>query len=175
MDQEPWAFREQWYLIHTNPRQEDRAELNLRAWGVKTINPKLRETRPNPYSVTLTYVTKPLFPGYIFASFAFEKLYHKVRYTRGVHSLVCFGDEPTPVDDDIIEIIQERIDMTGFVKVNDQLKPGDRVAVKEGPLKNFIGVFERKAKDSDRVMILLQTVGYQAHYEIDVGLLEKIR
>lgn len=30
----------QWYVVHTNPKQEDRAYSNLRCWGVETLHPK---------------------------------------------------------------------------------------------------------------------------------------
>jgi hypothetical protein len=46
--------------------------------------------------------------------------------------------------------------------------------VKDGPLKNFAGIFEREMKDVDRIRILLETVSYQAHIEIDRDMVKKV-
>lgn len=45
--------------------------------------------------------------------------------------------------------------------------------VKDGPLKNFAGVFERGMKDSDRIRILLEAMSYQAHVEIERDMVKK--
>src|ERR1044072_7426163 len=96
----------QWYVIHTNPKQEDRAECNLRAWQVETFNPKIRTCRRNEFTGEPVYSVKPLFPRYFFARFKVNELFHKVRFTRGVHDVVSFGDYPTAVHDDMIAIIK---------------------------------------------------------------------
>jgi len=109
-----------------HPKQEDRAEDNLKAWSVETFNPKLRERRYNQYTGTPTYVKKSLFPRYLFARFNASDLLHKVHFTRGIHSVVSFGNGPTSVDDKIIDIIQLRVGEDGFVKIGDKLKYGDK-------------------------------------------------
>jgi transcriptional antiterminator RfaH len=163
-----------WYVVQTHPKQEDRADSNLRAWKIQTFYPKVRQRRYNEFSGAPTYLTRPLFPRYIFARFKINDHYHKIRFTRGVHSLVSFSNYPTPVDETIIEIIKSTIAEDGFVRLGDTLKPGDEVVIKEGPLRAFTGVFEREMQDSERVRILLQTVDYQAHLVIDREQVKKI-
>ena len=34
-----------WYAVHTQPRQEDRADQNMKAWDIDTFLPRLRERR----------------------------------------------------------------------------------------------------------------------------------
>jgi transcriptional antiterminator RfaH len=164
-----------WYVIHTHPKQEDRVGGNLRVLGVPIFNPQIREHRYNQFIIAPTYVTKPLFPRYIFAQFKINNLYHKIRFTRGVYCVVSFGESPTPIDEQIITLIQSNIKEGGFVRIDEEVRPGDRVVVKDGPLKNFAGIFEREMKDYDRIRILLETVSYQAHVEIDRDLLKKAR
>jgi Transcription termination factor nusG len=53
------------YVIHTHPKQEDRAGSNLRVLGIPIFDPKISERRHNQFSIAQTYVTKPLFPRYI--------------------------------------------------------------------------------------------------------------
>jgi transcriptional antiterminator RfaH len=162
----------QWFVIHTNPKQEERANSNLVAWGVETLYAKIKTRRHNEFTGVPTYITQPLFPRYLFAKFKREQL-SKILFTRGVHDVVCFGDGPACVSEDIIEVIRGRIDQNGFVKLNNDLKPGDRVVISAGPLKNLIGVFEREVKGSERIMILLTAIGYQGHLEVDRNLIKR--
>jgi transcription elongation factor/antiterminator RfaH len=162
-----------WYVLHTHLKQEDRACSNLRVLGVSTFNPKIRERRYNQYTLAPIYVVKPLFPRYIFAQFKISELYHKVHFTRGVYSIVGFGEGPTSIDENIIALIQSNIQEDGFVRIDEEIKPGDRVIVKDGPLKNFAGMFEREMKDTDRIRILVETVSYQAHVEIERDMVRK--
>ena len=162
-----------WYLIHTHPKQEDRAESNLRVLGAQVFNPKFRERRRNQYTNAPSYVTKSLFPRYIFAQFSLNDLYHKVRFTRGVYNVVSFGDGPTPIDEEIIALTRSHVRECCFVNLREDIRVGDEVVVQDGPLKDFAGIFVQEMKDADRVRILLQTVSYQAHIEIDRALVKK--
>ena len=163
-----------WYVVHTHPRQEERAAQNLRAHRVETFAPHFQERRCNEYTGKPTYLAKPLFPRYIFVRFQAEDLFHKVRFTRGVHSIVSFNDGPVPVEDAIISILQSRVTGEGFVKMNEDLNPGDEVIVIGGSFQNFSGVFERQSADSQRVSILLQAVNYKVHAIIDRDMIRKL-
>lgn len=162
-----------WYVILTHPKQEDRAESNLRAWNVETFYPKLRERHENHVTGRTTFVIKPFFPRYIFARFN-PNILSKVWYTRGVHSVVSFGGIPAVVDDEIIALSQARLSPSGYIEIEDGLKPGDQVIIKKGPLANYMGVFEREVKHKDRVMILLSTVGYQGRLVIERQQLDQL-
>ena len=128
------------------------------------LSPKIRERRYNQFVLAPTFVTKPLFPRYIFAKFKIDDLYHKVRFTRGVYNVVSFGEGPIPIDEEIITLIQANIKEDGFVKIDDEIRIGDRVIVRDGPLKNLAGIFEREMKGTDRIRILLETVSYPVSY-----------
>lgn len=163
-----------WYAIYTNPKQEVRAESNLRAWGIETYLPQIKESRLDQYKNTRIWLIKPLFLRYLFARFGFGTLGHKVRNTRGVKDIVGFGKGPTPVDDEIINLIQSRQDELGYVKLKDDLSQGDEVVVTDDMFKGVQGVFERRISNSDRVMILLKTIQFQAHIIIDREFLRKV-
>jgi transcriptional antiterminator RfaH len=163
-----------WYAIHTHRNQENRTEANLNAFKVETFYPKIKEQRRNEFSGALTSFTKPFFSRYLFARFDIERLLHKVWYTRGVQSIVGYGGSPTPIDDEIIEFFRMRTDQNGFVQLGEELKPGDRVMIKGGPLSPLVGVFERHMNDSERVMILLQTINYQGHIIVERNAIQKV-
>ena len=149
-----------WYLLHTHPKQEERAYRNLVARGVESLHVKLRARRLNEFTGVPTYITAPLFPGYIFASFNAREQLREIRFTRGVHNVVCFGNKAAVVHADIIDIIRARIDQNGFVKINSDVKPQDKVIINVGPLEDLIRIFEREVKGTERSMILLSAIAY---------------
>ena len=162
-----------WYVVHTHPKQEDRTSENLISFGIETLAPKFRVKKYNEFSGKATQLSKPFFPGYIFSRFRFNELYHKIRFTRGVHSLICFNNKPIPVDDEIIDLVRSKMGGDGFVKNFEQLQAGDEVVINDGRFQNFYGVFEREMSDSDRVSILLNTVNFQAHIVVDRAMVKK--
>jgi transcriptional antiterminator RfaH len=163
-----------WYAIHTNPRQEVRAESNLKAWNIETYLPKIKESSLNQYDGERTWLIKPLFPRYFFARFQFSTLGPKIRFTRGVKEVVGFGESPVPIDDEIINLIQSRQDKSGFVTLEDDINQGDEVIIKDGVFKGIRGIFERNVRNSDRIMILLKTIHFQAHIVVNKENLRKV-
>lgn len=163
-----------WYVIYTKPNEQERADYNLRAWGIETFNPKMRQARYNEFTDRPTYTTKPLFPRYLFARFDANLLMHKIYFTRGVSTVLNFGDGPVVVEDEIIELMRSQVGADGLIKPVDELKTGDQVMIKEGPLKNLVGLFEGQGKDADRVKVLLTTLNYQGSIVIERELLKKV-
>jgi transcriptional antiterminator RfaH len=162
-----------WYALYTKPKQESRAEYNLKAWRVETFLPKIKGRRRDFLGERSTPVVKPLFPGYIFARFDPEALLHKIVFTRGVQSVVSFGGTPTPVEDEIINLLLTRVGDDGTVKLCEEFKPGDRVVIQEGPFKNFVGVLDGNVKEAERVRILLLAISSQIHVTVAKDCLRK--
>jgi transcription elongation factor/antiterminator RfaH len=163
-----------WYTIQTKAQQEDRAESNLNAWGIETFVPRIKERRRSHYAGGAAYLIKSLFPRYIFARFDVNLLLHKVSFTRGVHSVVRFGGTSVAVDDEVLTIMRSRLGADGFIKIGETFKAGDRVVIKAGPFKDFIGIFEREIGEADRIRILLTTISYQGHITLDRALVKKV-
>jgi len=153
------SFR--WYAIHTHVRQEDRAESNLQGWRVETFAPRYRSQRRQPSGPGRTPFVKHLFPSYIFARFNAQETAHKICFTRGVRGIVSFGDGPAPIEDALIELIKSRRQEDGLIRLEDEIKCGEPVLVRAGSFRGLTGAFERRMKDSKRVMILLEAVNKQ--------------
>jgi transcriptional antiterminator RfaH len=164
----------QWYAVYTHRRQEERAYNNLQAWNVETFAPRIKEARYNFVTGLPTFVVKLMFPRYLFARFRAEELLHKVGFTRGVKQVVNFGGSPTPIADEVIELLKSQTGPDGCVRIGEDLKAGDTVVIKDGLLKDFIAVFEREISGAERVRLLLSTVNYQGHVELDRELVRKV-
>jgi transcriptional antiterminator RfaH len=117
---------------------------------------------------------KPLFPGYIFGKFDLEQSYPLVRWAKGVKKVLGFGEYPTPISEQAVEIIREKADTQGIVRLKCHFQANDVIRIKTGPLKDLLGIFERWISDSERVKILLNLMGYQPAVEIHYSMIEKV-
>ena len=163
---------ENWYVIQTKPKKEEEATSYLSTKGVEIFSPlietfSLRNGRMNKE-------LKPLFPGYLFGKFDLDQNYPLVRWARGVKKILGFGEYPTSISEEVVEIIKERTDVQGVVRIRHHFKPNDLIRIKTGPLKDLLGIFERWVSDNERARILLNLIGYQPAVEIHYSMIEKV-
>lgn len=163
-----------WYVLHTHRKQETRVAQNLTTWKIENLCPMIRVDRYDQWASRIVSQIKPLFPSYIFARFKICDTLAQIRFTRGVHSVVSFGNGPTPVADELIQVIQSRIGKEGLVELDEKFEAGDQIRISCGPLNGLTGVFERQTNDAGRVMILLQAISYQPRMLIPKQMVEKI-
>lgn len=161
-----------WYVIQTKPKKEEEATSYLSTKGVNIFSPLLETFTTKNAGVTKGM--KPLFPGYIFGKFDLEQNYPLVRWGKGVKCVLGLGGYPTPIPEEAVEIIRERTDDRGVVRMKQNFRPNEVVRIKTGPLKDLLGIFERWVSDCDRVRILLNLIGFQPAVEIHYSMLEKV-
>lgn len=163
-----------WYVVYCHPRQEGRAESNLRAGHIETFFPQIKEHRPSIYTGKPSTIIKPLFPRYLFVRFRIKDSIQKVVFARGVNSIVSFGDgPPIPVEDEVIAFIQSKRKRDGYIRLVEKIEPGDKVVVNNGPFRNLTGMFE-EATAARRVSILLSSVCFQGRLIIDRDSIKKV-
>jgi transcriptional antiterminator RfaH len=163
---------ENWYVIQTKPKKEEEANSYLSTRGVEIFSP-LMETFTSRNG-RMDKELKPLFPGYIFGKFDLEQNYPLVRWGRGVKKVLGFGGYPTTISEEVVEIIKERTDTEGIVRIKQNFKTNDVIRIKTGPLKDLLGIFERWVSDNERVRVLLNLIGYQPAVEIHYSMIEKV-
>jgi transcription antitermination factor NusG len=104
---EPAARCRRWFLAHTLPKSECRAELHLGAQGFRTYFPQFQKTVR--HARQLRTVRAPLFPRYLFVSLDLDRdRWLSVRSTVGVSSLFSCLGRPVPVPVGIVEALIER-------------------------------------------------------------------
>lgn len=159
-----------WHAIYTKPGKEDSVTFRLQGVGIEVLNPKLKSKRYKRNK--LVEVIEPLFPCYLFANFEKEKYSHMITYTRGVRYIVGKSN-PIIVHDEIIDTIKEGMQDGNIVVIKPgRFQRGDKVIIKEGPFKDFYGIFERETKGTERVVILLEMI--HCRLELDSYFLTKI-
>ena len=157
---------ENWFAVYTKASQEELAALNIARLGIDVFVPK-RLGKKRVWKV-FRPILKPLFPRYVFARFRPDVHLHSIRYARGVSYVVLFGDLPLPVDERIILEIQSRVNSEGYVRLDSAaFRKGDRVRVSEGTFRGLTGMFERELNNQDRVVLLLDTIEFQARVLVE--------
>jgi transcriptional antiterminator RfaH len=157
-----------WYAIYTKPKTEESTTQLLNSAGIETLTPKIKARKY--LRKKYTEVIEQLFPCYIFAFFDIERHGHMIKYTRGVKYIVG-KEHPLIVHQEIINAIKDRME-DGIVKqVIEGFRRGERVLIKEGPFKDFYGIFERDVSGRERALILLEAL--QSKLEIETLSIKK--
>jgi transcriptional antiterminator RfaH len=151
-----------WLCVHTRPRKEAAAERYCReVLGFGTFYPRLKHLKT--IRRVKRWVVGPLFPRYFFCRLNLAQNFRAVQYAPQVVSVVSFGGHPTPVDDSIIEQLQQWAgEAVDIVTVRPGFHPGDLVEIADGPLRGLQAVVLQEMSDHDRVAVLLSTLGCQA-------------
>ncbi|MBT8765764.1 transcription/translation regulatory transformer protein RfaH [Metapseudomonas boanensis] len=153
-----------WYLIQCKPKQDARAEEHLERQAFTCFRPTHCVTRMRGGQKQAR--VESLFPGYLFIRLDQVKdNWHPIRSTRGVSQLVCFGEQPAAISDELVEQLKLRPHSPPLQEPN--LSAGDRVRIRSGNLKELEAIF--LAKDgTERVLILLQLL--QRQHRLSVPL-----
>jgi|MudIll2142460700_1097286.scaffolds.fasta_scaffold51782_2 transcription elongation factor/antiterminator RfaH len=159
-----------WFVVNTKARREAFAQLQLAQRGVETFLPRILER--GRYGAAPTVA--PLFPGYLFACLDLARQHGAVIWTPGVRKLVGFGATPSPVDDDVVAFLQERVGHEGILRPTSSLKAGDLVRVTHGPFEGLVGIIDRPVGARGRVRVLMDLLRRQTQVEVPEQMLERI-
>jgi len=137
-----------WYVINTKPLKENDVSKRLSQVGYEMLNPRI---------VDYNKRMKSMFPNYIFIKCNFNEYlnYHLVKYTRGVNKVLGTTSQPVPISEEIVKLIQERLNFEGVLQQDTQLV-GKRVRIRKGALKDLIAVIEKPVSADGRVAVLLR-------------------
>jgi transcriptional antiterminator RfaH len=162
LDHRPSAY---WLVVRTHPRQERRAEENLRFGNIETFLPQMPAPRSRR-SRKVQFGT-PLFPQYLFARFDPHVRLHDVCFTRGVQTVLRVGTSLATVGNEVIAFLRSREDANGFIRVGEPLQVGEMVTIKEGCFAAVVGVLERVLPAKGRVEVLL--TGLQTAVRVEIA------
>lgn len=157
-----------WFVIHTQPRAEERALWHLRNQGFRCFLPRFRKFRRHARRTQLAL--EPLFPRYLFASFdPSASAWRSINGTRGVVGVLLNGSAPQPVPEGVVETLQHGADSDGASSLAalGLLSEGLKVRVASGAFSGQTGEIVRSSEKScDRVLILLDLLGDRARLNV---------
>lgn len=159
-----------WYLIHTKPRQENVALINLERQGYECYLPQIRIERIRRGKAGV--VIEPMFPRYLFIQLDSSnqgKSWFPIRSTLGVSQLVRFGSRAAQVDDALIDLIRSREQRRPTELLFNQ---GDIVQIAAGPFAGIEAIYQTSDPER-RAMILLEILSKPVSMHIASACLRK--
>jgi transcription elongation factor/antiterminator RfaH len=147
---------ERWFLAHTLPKGERRAEMHLRAQGFRTYLPQIKKTVRHARQFRTAQA--PLFPRYMFLILDLSRdRWLSVRSTVGVASLFTCQGLPVPVPEGVVEALIAHSD-EGLTILDVGLAKGQPVRILSGPFANLVGTLDR-LDSAGRTRVLLDIMG----------------
>lgn len=143
-----------WYLVHTKPRQEQRALENLERQGYPCFLPRVPVERLRQGRRVLEPVA--LFPRYLFIQLRCDghgPSWAPIRSTLGVTRLVAFGHQPARVPEGIVTQLQRQVAELGAVP-QPLFQPGQPVRITHGPFAGLEAIYQMPDGE-ERAIVLL--------------------
>lgn len=160
-----------WYLVQCKPRECERALLNLEQQDFNAFLPMGDVQRRKARQVF--WRNEPLFPYYLFVKLSLESAWSKLRSTRGVAKLVRFHDLPVPVNEGIVQALQQQC--AGELTASKQalFKPGQSVMIEEGCFRELEAIV-KCTQDDERVVLLLNFLNKQQKITLPAAVLKPL-
>ena len=163
--------RKSWIVARVKPNQDEIVLKNLKRQNFEFFQPKFKTTsrRDNIFKE----IIKPVFPGYIFIALNLEKTnWRKIKNTRGISSIIIFGNEIPLIRHELIEELTHRFSIDNVSKAADTFKIGMNAEITNGPFTQLIGKIDQIDADQ-RIWILLDLLGTQTRVLVNKLNLEK--
>jgi transcription antitermination factor NusG len=114
-------------------------------------------------------IEAPLFPGYIFCRFCPEQRLSVLK-TRGINSIVGFGNTPAAVSNDEIAAVRQVVASGLPAYPWRYVRLGERVRVSSGSLEGVSGILVRE-KGKSRVVVSVHILQRSVAVEVDRAVL----
>lgn len=164
-----------WLVIITKPNQEGIALAQLVAQAYEPFLPLSVVERRRGRKIATVRV--PLFTGYVFVRYIRgETDLGPIISTRGVSRIIASREgRPALLDEVVVDEIRNRMHSDGgAVKPVEAIRKiflrDDPIAIIEGPLAGFSGLFV--SNEEDRVTVLLNMLGRPQYIEIPSAAIE---
>jgi transcriptional antiterminator NusG len=164
--------RPHWYAIQTRSNFEKVVDEELRSKEIHSYLPVLREV--HRWKDREKLIERPLFPGYVFASFADERAVRlRVMCTNGAVRILGGTTAIEPIPEWEIANVRRLLERGEGACAHPYLREGCRVRVKRGPLKSVEGILER-FNNRARLVLSIELLSRSVATEIDVRDVEPV-
>jgi transcriptional antiterminator NusG len=169
-----------WYVIHTYSGMEGKVKKNIehRAESMGMADRILQVVVPTETEIEIRNgqrreVERKVFPGYVLVKMIMdEDSWYLVRNSPGVTSFVSMGNKPTPLGEDEVKKILNRIESdVPRLKVSFQL--GEQVRIMSGPFAEFSGTVEEIYPDKGKAKVLVSFFNRETPVEVDFLQLQR--
>jgi transcriptional antiterminator NusG len=173
--------KKSWYVLHTYSGYEDNVARNLRqrieSMGMedKIFNVLVpREKKIKIKNGKRRTVEERLFPGYVMVEMIVtDDSWYVVRNTPNVTGFVGSGTIPTPVSEEEMKHLMERMGQEEPRYTMD-VKSGDAVKITDGPFKDFDGKISEVNEAKGKIKVLVNMFGRETPIELDFLQVRKV-
>nr|WP_330218589.1 transcription termination/antitermination protein NusG [Ardenticatena maritima] len=118
-------------------------------------------------------VQRRIFPGYVLVQMILDdESWSVVRNTPDVSGFVGMGNRPTPLAEEEVQRILERMETKSpTFKIN--FREGDPVQIVDGPFKDFHGTVDYIDRERGKVRVLVNFFGRETPIELDFLQVER--
>ena len=182
----------QWYIVHTYSGYEERVEQTLKQRAVaQEMEDAFGEVKiPTETIVELKggkkrETQRKFFPGYILVEIECEprgdgrlkisdRAWHLVKNTPKVTGFVGTGQEPTPLRQDEVEAIIDKV-KTAEDKPTPKyvFAKGELVKIVDGPFNNFTGTVDEVHLERSTLKVMVTIFGRQTPVELEFLQVQK--
>ncbi|MBT3796542.1 MAG: UpxY family transcription antiterminator [Candidatus Marinimicrobia bacterium] len=162
-----------WIAIRSKPRSEKIVSIELSKKNIESFLPIVKKRQQ--WSDRKKWVDFPLFPSYLFAKIELKDSIY-ILNTRGVSTIVKFGDRVITIDEKVVNSIRLALEGEYDLHPIKFFTIGDRVSVIDGPMKGAVGIVETKHKnDENRLIIKIEALQQAVAVHINSEYLEYIK
>ncbi|MBN1642630.1 MAG: transcription termination/antitermination protein NusG [Anaerolineae bacterium] len=171
----------EWYVVHCYSGYENKVKRNLeqRISSMEMENYIFHVIVPTEEEIEVregkrrTYQRR-VFPGYILVEMILtDDSWYVVRNTPGVTGFVGMGNNPTPLREEEVQRIIQRMEAEApTVKVT--FKQGQKVRIIQGPFADFIGTVDDINMEKGKVRVMVSFFGRETPVELDFLQVEKV-
>jgi transcriptional antiterminator NusG len=178
------TMAKQWYIIHTYSGFETKVADSLKqraeAFGMgdaigQVLIPTedVVEMRDGKKVVS----SKKFFPGYVLINMEMsDNAWHVVKNTPKVTGFVGSGSRPTPIPDEEVERIVNRVkEAVEKPKPKFDFRSGETVRIVDGPFSNFTGTVEEINEDRSTLKVMVTIFGRSTPVELEFLQVERLR
>lgn len=185
----PEGPKRAWYVVHCYSGYENRVkkgleqrlrsdpELQKLVFRIVVPTEEELDVREGQRKV----VQRRVFPGYVLVEMieyrpedqAAKRAWYAVRNTPGVTGFVSSGDKPTPLREEEVNKILQRME-SEQPKVRVTYRPGQVVHIIDGPFADFRGTVDEVNMEKGKVRVMVSFFGRETPVELDLLQVEKV-
>ena len=159
-----------WFCLRSQPKHEHIAARQLALEpDVEVYLPRIRFQRSTRQG--LMWFTEALFPNYLFARFDLAASLRKVSGTRGVRTVVHFGDHWPAIPESAMDELRQTVQDDEVHVINNAVQAGETVQIAGGAFHGLQALVTRVMPGRERVEVLLEFLGRQTPLELSRDVL----
>lgn len=156
-----------WYLLYCKPKQEFRAQSNLKNQGIVSCFPTIIKRKTD----SAKPVVQPLFPRYLFVKLnPHSSHFSAVKHTRGVADFIRYGTDLQIVPEELVMQLMNKDE----APVECDFQEGDLVQLTDGCYRDVQAIYQQPDGEM-RSILLIKLLNEYTKVVVDNCTIKKVQ